>query len=228
MTARDLFTRYTAWLQKHVPAAHANLAPPATTTDLDALEKTIGCTLDEDVKTILRLHNGQRQTMLVANDVVATPCLPTLSFLSTQQIAAAWHEWDELRRETDAKELEELQACGGVFPGARGLVKPLYTSPGWIPLWADPQRADYVGLDLDPDTNGTRGQIINFGRDEERHFLCAPSFVALLEILIAEVESGAWPASEIQNGEEKLPWFGVPKSHFFVALHKRFAGKQKS
>ncbi|MGX1805299.1 hypothetical protein ACWIGI_06260 [Nocardia sp. NPDC055321] len=122
------------------------------------------------------------------------------------------------------------------MPGAAGRVRPLYTSPGWIPLWSDPVRSDYIGLDLDPDAAGVRGQIINFGRDEERHFVCANNFTELLEILLDEVRSGRWPATTLiydeEEGEERTlvgdvadgsgrAWFGALEDHFFNALYKR-------
>jgi cell wall assembly regulator SMI1 len=228
MTAEDLFGRYLDWLQANVPAAFENLAPPATDADLAELERVIDNALPHDLEAVLRRHNGQKVTMTVRNIVKATPCLPTLSFLSTAEIAIAWKEWDDVRRKTAAAELQALQNIGRAFPSADGKVKKLYTSPGWIPLWADPARADFIGADLDPEADGQRGQIINFGRDEQRHYLAAPSFTALLAILVEEVSSGAWPASEMAYGQDKIPWFGKRGSHFFNALYARAESAAKT
>src|SRR5438874_11047651 len=100
MDISDQFVRYTKWLAHNVPHAFANLGEPATSDELAALELQIGGELPEDVKTVLRLHNGQRQTLLSNHLVPATPCLPTLSFLSTNHIAEIWREWDRVRKET--------------------------------------------------------------------------------------------------------------------------------
>lgn len=228
--ALEIFEDYLSWLRVNVPYAFENLAPPATSAELNALEQHLGHELPADVKAVLGTHNGQLSTDTSFRIAYATPCIPTLSFLSTDLIRECWDQWSDLRSESD---FEDFQDIGDVFPGAAGLVKPMYSSPGWIPLWADPIRADYIGVDLDPDSAGTAGQIINFGRDEERHFVCAPDFASLLQILLEEVRSGAWPASKIatQYADRTwadLPWFGAPKDHFFNALYKRFAAHTQS
>lgn len=226
MSIVDVFSRYVAWLHKHAPLCHANLAPPATSDELADLEAALGRPLPADVRSVLGLHNGQKQAMLANRIVEAPVTLPTLTFLSTRDIAAIWTEWSELRAQTSEGVMEDLHAGCRAFRGARGKVKPLYTSPGWIPLWADPTRPDYIGLDLDPDAQGTSGQIINFGRNEDRHFVAAPDFAALVQILVDEVESGAWPASEMPYGKDKLvPWLGAPQASFFEALHRHFEAR---
>jgi hypothetical protein len=94
-------------------------------------------------------------------------------------------------------------------------------APAWIPLWSDPTRADYIGLDFAPDARGVSGQIINFGRNEDHHYACAKSVTELLEILVAEVESGAWPACQMGYGDGSIPWLGDPKQSFFNVLAAR-------
>jgi cell wall assembly regulator SMI1 len=158
--------------------------------------------------------------MLSNHIVMATPCIPTLSFLSTEMVSRVWSEWDALRRDLPRHQLEGLH--GGTRSMAHGVVRPLYTSPGWVPLWADPVRADYVGLDFDPGKAGRPGQIINFGRNEDEHFQCATDFEDLLAFLVEEVEGGGWQASQMGFGHDTIPWFGAPRSHFFNALYERW------
>lgn len=214
MLVRELFAEYVEWLGVNVPHAHANLAPGASDADIEALEAGIGARLPEDVRAVLGMHNGQRETKVFDRAKPAVPCLPTLMFLSTDLILEAWRFWQEIG---DVIE-------GSVFPGAEGVIRPLYSSPGWIPLWGDPVNADYVGLDLDPGPKGTSGQIINFGRDEEEHFLCADDFTGLISILHREtVVRGAWQAATISDGSGVHPWFGDPEEHFFNTLYARFA-----
>lgn len=214
MLVRELFAEYVEWLRVNVPHAHANLAPGASDADIEVLEAGIGARLPEDVRTVLGMHNGQRETMVADRAGFAVPCLPTLMFLSTDLILRAWRTCQEMG---DA-------VPGEVFPSAEGVVKPLYSSPGWIPLWGDPVGADYVGLDLDPGPKGTSGQIINFGRDEECHFVCADDFAGLISILHREtVVRGAWRAATIDYGGGSRPWFGDPEEHFFNTLHAHSA-----
>ncbi|HZE39363.1 MAG TPA: SMI1/KNR4 family protein [Stackebrandtia sp.] len=223
MTAADIFVDYVSWLRINVPFAYENLAPPADSAELQALDAAIGYILPAEVKGVLAIRNGQKTITTGPNSGHGVPCIPTLNFLSTTEIREHHESWSEIRRGSD---IEDLQQMGGVFPGAEGMIKPLYTSPGWIPLWSDPISDDYIGLDLDPGPTGTTGQIINFGRDEERHFLCAPDFTRLMSILLEEVLSGVWQASQITSstseGEKTHPWFGDPEEHFFNALYARF------
>lgn len=229
MRSVELFSAYVAWLAREVPDAYANLAPGATDADLEVVAARIGRALPVEVSEVLRMHNGQRTTMTTLDETYAMPCLPTLSFLSTWHIVALWEEWEDLRRSQEQEGgLAGLQEIGSVFSAAEGVVRPLYTSPGWIPLWSDPVRADYVGLDFDPAERGTPGQIINFGRDEEKHFLCADGFTGLLEILLDEVvHRRAWRSSVIRTRTGPRPWFGDPDEHFFNALYARFSGRDQ-
>jgi cell wall assembly regulator SMI1 len=229
--AIKLFEDYVSWLQANVPRAYENLAPPADQDDIDKLEQTLGQRIPDDVKAVLMMHNGQRLTdTTIREDDGAVPCIPTLSFLSADLIEQCWSEWAFLREDSDPEEL----ADGEALPGSEGRVRPLYTSPGWIPLWSDPLRSDYIGLDLDPDSAGTRGQIINFGRNEDRHYVCAENFTELLQILLDEVWSGRWPASTLVYDDERgrelsvfgdveegvgRPFFGGIDDHFFNALY---------
>lgn len=223
MRALEIFGEYVGWLRQHVPLAYENLAGPAHPDELAALEAAIGMVLPDEVKAVLGVHNGQIGYEVWDYDH-AVPCIPTLLFLSTSEIQRVWELWESTR---DLPSTVGLQEIGNVFPSARGLIKPLYTSPGWIPLWADPTRPDYIGLDFAPGPDGTPGQIINFGRNEEYHFLCAPDFTDLLEFLLQQVISGAWPATLTTDEEddedyEPHPWFGDPEASFFNALHDRF------
>lgn len=45
-------------------------------------------------------------------------------------------------------------------------IKKKYFNHKWIPVFED-GGGNYIGIDLDPDTKGTKGQVIIFGRDEE-------------------------------------------------------------
>ncbi len=220
MQAVDLFELYVSWLRNNAPMAYDNLSPPATATELDILEEALGQALPDDVKDVLKRHNGQLSVITPAGDH-GVPCIPTLNFLSTKHIQEAWSHWSTYWDYPE--DLERVNKFGGVFPGAEGIIKPLFTSPGWIPLWADPIDRQYVGLDLDPGPHGKRGQIINFGIDDEIHFICASSFTELLEILLEEVYSGIWQPSESWSG----PWFGSPDEQFTNALFKRFQTKMQ-
>lgn len=74
-----------------------------------------------------------------------------------------------------------------------GAIKKKYFHIKWIPILSD-FGGNYIGIDLDPDTNGTKGQVIIFGRDEEDMFVLANSWDEFLD----------WNLDLIQNSGEKL------------------------
>lgn len=220
MNTREAWLEYVEWLRAEVPLAHANLAPPATDEDIVKVEQVTGVTLPAEVADVWRCNDGQRVTMIATSRDPAVPCIPTLSFLSTSKVIEVWREWATLRAGETAESLASLDsAASSVYPET---VRPVYTHPAWLPLWSDPSRADYIGIDLDPGPRGTRGQVINFGRDEEQHAVLAASFGALLQILLEEVRAGSWTASRMPYGKDAtIDWFGDPDAHFFNALQAR-------
>ena len=72
----------------------------------------------------------------------------------------------------------------------------MYASPGWIPFASD-SGGNCLGIDLDPGPTGTRGQVINFGRDEDEKFVLAPSMNEFLEWFADQLESGNFLIREV-------------------------------
>ena len=59
-------------------------------------------------------------------------------------------------------------------------IKKKYFHIKWIPLISD-FGGNYIGIDLDPDINGVKGQVIIFGRDEEDMIVLANSWNEFLD-----------------------------------------------
>jgi cell wall assembly regulator SMI1 len=198
MTATEaVWTQYRAWLEQHVPEAFANLAPGANEEQLAALEAHLGYPLPEELKQLLRLNNGQR----LPADCCA---FPGLVFLSTAHILEQWQVWDRLRAGETEQGLEALDDhAHSLDPG----VLDQYTNPGWIPLLRDGARADYVGLDMVPTDGGVPGQVINFGRDEDQHFVAFPSLSGLLEFWLAEIQTDCWSVDPPEPPTYPYAWF---------------------
>ncbi|NLF42257.1 MAG: hypothetical protein GX587_06145 [Bacteroidales bacterium] len=79
-------------------------------------------------------------------------------------------------------------------------IKKKYFHFKWIPIFSD-YGGNYIGLDLDPDTNGKKGQIINFGRDEENMFVLADNISEFLDLISEEINK---PNSVLLNSESHL------------------------
>jgi cell wall assembly regulator SMI1 len=175
-----LWTAYTAWLAEHAPEALANLAPGATDAELTALAAGIEPALPSQLVALLRLSNGQREPK-------GCCAVPGLEFLSTQRILEEWQSWEDFRDGETEDGLESLDDYARALdPG----VLDKYTHPGWVPAFKDGWRADYLGFDMAPDAGGVVGQLINFGRDEDKHFIAFPTLPELLEFWLALVRAG--------------------------------------
>lgn len=79
-------------------------------------------------------------------------------------------------------------------------IKKKYFHYKWIPIFSD-FGGNYIGMDLDPDIKGKKGQIINFGRDEENMFVLADNLREFFDFIIQEIKK---PSSILLNSESHL------------------------
>jgi cell wall assembly regulator SMI1 len=199
-------------MSDRAPSAFANLAPGASAEALLKLEAAIGQALPPQLRELLALNDGQ-----VSNDSCCV--LPGLTLLSCRSIEHEWSVWAKLRASQTADELESLDdACRSLDAG----VLDIYTHPSWIPLLKDGWRSDYLGLDLAPTHEGHAGQVINFGRDEEQHFVAFPDLAECLAFWLTELEAGRCrelPA----NASNPVPWFEHEDGNSLEVLRARRA-----
>lgn len=66
-------------------------------------------------------------------------------------------------------------------------IKKIYFHYKWLPFITD-EGGNYIGLDLDPDKNGTKRQVINFGRDEDEMVVLGKSLDEFLDMCLAETK----------------------------------------
>lgn len=149
----------------------------ASQGEISMLEAHIGLQLPSSLKDFLSVHNGQNQ---------GPGLLFGLRLLSTSDIRTNWDLWRSL--ESDGLN-EELQDSMSSKP--EGFIKPMYLNRRWIPLTHD-HGGNHIGLDYDPDSQGTSGQIIVFGRDEDEKKLIAKSFDEFITIFIEQLRSVQW------------------------------------
>lgn len=166
MTERDLEE---AWLSFVTALAERPLGdddempefgPGATSDQLRAYEVSLGYSLPSELARLYAIHDGERSHTLYKYR----------QFLSLERAAQAYAQLLELQEECTEYEGE-----------ARGPVKTTpYINPKWIPIAQAATGRSYVGIDLDPDEGGQRGQVIAFYTDDDVREVLAPSLTVWL------------------------------------------------
>lgn len=212
-TARDLTARLLAeldrWLVRHLPPVAAALNPGATDAQLDHLASVIGAPLPDDYRTLYKWHNGQREV----KDLYTGPWYG-LDFPSLDQVEVAWQSWKPM---ADDKWSELNELVVSIKPG---VVKPLYANRGWIPFAQAGN--NYLGIDLDPDVQGIRGQVINFGRDEDLKRAIAPNVTAFVQWYVEQLRSGNFRIETRQDTGLDFNTLNPPTRHFLDAIQVMF------
>jgi cell wall assembly regulator SMI1 len=149
---REAWNRIETWCRQRHPRLLGRLSPGASKTDLDILESVFGCSLPDEVRSSLYAHNGQREE--------GGFLFGQLDLFSTTDISREWQHWLDCQFMN-----EEFQEHSSSIP--EQAVALDYANSGWIPLAGD-LSGNYLGVDLAPGPAGSRGQVINFGRDEQQ------------------------------------------------------------
>ncbi|MGP8217196.1 MAG: SMI1/KNR4 family protein [Bacteroidia bacterium] len=85
----------------------------------------------------------------------------------------------------DKRDSGDLSSTLSCYP--ESTIKKIYFHLKWVPLFTD-HGGNYIGIDLDPDVKGAKGQVINFGRDETEMVVLAKSLADFFDICIAETK----------------------------------------
>lgn len=152
------------------------LLPPARDEEVAELELHIGIRLPDSVRRFVTIHNGQAGFGLIYGQ----------QLLSVAGIRREWDNW----RDIDEGEMN-ADCAEFMRSDPEGVVKLNYYNRAWIPLTHD-AGGNHIGLDFDPDTLGTRGQVIVFGGDEDTKRLIAHSFDAFLDGYMLWLEHAEW------------------------------------
>lgn len=169
------------YLQKHIDTSGAALDPiivtkhfnnfikakklvPNTPKNNEAayqeFEKATGFAFPMELKVVFSIHNG----------------VPNTGFLTADEILAEWKNWKIIY---DDWMLADLK--GNNLPDGRKTIG-IYTNPYWIPFFST-GGGNFIALDYAPESQGTSGQIIAFGADEQKIRFIAKDLSDFLERL---------------------------------------------
>ncbi len=202
MDAAALFYTITDILEPFYETLPLN--PPATESDIMALERDLGVVLPESYKEILRLHDGENLSPPGGEDLLGL--FGYYEFLSVAEVRTQYEIW----RETANYWAE--QDDDTVFTSApEDFVQEVFVASGWLPF-AGKYSGNHLALDFAPASRGVVGQVITFGSDEEVHHHIAPNFTEFLAFILAAYQEGKYHPKLTGNPKaliEDLPAFRV-------------------
>lgn len=206
------------WGERFGEAFLAHLRPGVERSRLDELEKLVGRPLPADFRSAYQRHDGQEEFYEHAGEGKLVPGLCFgLPLMPLDEIEHELDNWRSTIAEIKAAgELAELDADQASVPEAH--VKLQHMNPLWVPFASD-SGGNFLAIDLDPDSAGAPGQVINMGPDEHTKYVIAESFGAFLSYVAAELRGGNYTLVEDEPGEWALN-IGTPEGteHYFDAL----------
>ncbi|KAI8956473.1 cell wall assembly and cell proliferation coordinating protein [Daldinia sp. FL1419] len=224
--AAHSWRRIDKWAEENYPELFDQLCEGCTTNDLNELEHQLDCSLPQDVRDSLAVHDGQERGGIPTGIIFGS------MLLDCEEIVQEWDQWRRVNQQylletSVAKPAVPSKAFGGSSqasssksaPGSpqssHGSQKESWRQdlqsrqdcvpPGAVqrayahPAWI-PLVRDWGGnnlaVDLAPGPNGIWGQIILFGRDYDTKYVVARSWAAFLSVVADDLNSGKWFVDE--------------------------------
>ncbi|UNI18792.1 Cell wall assembly regulator [Purpureocillium takamizusanense] len=226
--------RIDAWAEENYTELWDQLGEGATVNDLNDLEHQLDCSLPQDVRDSLMIHDGQERGGIPTGIIFGS------MLMDCEEIVQEWETWRKVNHQflldgAGAKPTTPSKAFGGSNEASSSKQRPsssssggnpdewrqnllsrqdcvpphavqkAYAHVGWIPLVRD-WGGNNLAVDLAPGPGGRWGQIILFGRDFDTKYVVARSWAAFLALIADDLNSGKWFVDEDTN-ELKLREF---------------------
>ncbi|KAG6918029.1 hypothetical protein DXG01_016881 [Tephrocybe rancida] len=194
----NTWNRLRIWLNREYPELGDTLNYGILPLDLAQIEMQFGFALPPAIRESYLCVDGQEAES-------AAGCSEGLFFglklLPLEDVLQEWRFWREV--DSDPATGANLQLREVMESIPPGWIRKEYSQRGWIPLIAD-KVGNYVGVDLNPDENGSVGQVMVFGRDFDTKVVLwrgdgPAGWAKWLASFVEELESGE--GIEIGNGE---------------------------
>jgi cell wall assembly regulator SMI1 len=219
------------WAEKNYEELGDQLGQGCTQNDINELEHELDCSLPQDVRDSLCIHDGQERGGRPTGIIFG--CM----LLDCEEIVQEWKNWKVVNEEYlsalpkpqpsyPLKSLNGTSASSSTYqtPSAninskawrtelldrqdsqppRAIAKA-YSHPSWIPLARD-WGGNCIAVDLAPGPLGRWGQVILFGRDYDTKYVVARSWTHFLATVADDISSDKVFVVE-ESGELKLKEF---------------------
>ncbi|KAH6652202.1 glucan synthesis regulatory protein [Truncatella angustata] len=225
------------WAEENYPELWDQLCEGATNNDMNELEHQLDCSLPQDVRDSLMVHDGQERggtptgivfgsMLLDCEEIVqerdqwlrvnqeylletqvVKPAVPSKAFGGSNQASSSKSTPGSPSGSQSSTWRQDLMSKQDSVPA--GAVQRVYAHPAWIPLVRD-WGGNNLAVDLAPGPSGTWGQIILFGRDYDIKYVVARSWAHFIAIVADDLNSGRWYIDEDSN-ELKLREFNTSR-----------------
>lgn len=180
MNMHPLWSDLEQWLSSNCEELHGVLRAGASPNQIEALERSLGVTLPDDVKQFYLCHDGQTN--------LSPELFNGFKFLPLHEVASEWSVWQKLDADPIDYRLDDIPEPE---------IKPVYWSPGWVPFAADPC-GNVQCIDLDPNQAGRSGQVITMWLVETSRALEASSLTEWFTTFVTRVRNNEFHYSEDQ------------------------------
>jgi cell wall assembly regulator SMI1 len=194
--------RMDRWLEDNYEELWEQLGEPATFNDVNELEHDLDCTLPQEVRESLQVHDGQERGGRPTGIIFG--CM----LLDCEEIVQEWQQWRTVNEayfshnqsnysipqapikafagsSSSAVPVPQAQAAGN--PQWRqelqdkqdsqpaNAIQKAYAHPAWIPMARD-WGGNNIAIDLAPGPTGKWGQVILMGRDYDCKYVISRSW----------------------------------------------------
>jgi cell wall assembly regulator SMI1 len=140
-----IWERFERWCRSNAPLVCRDIKSGATAEEIKILEQKIGLTLPEDFAAYLMVHNG-------------TIWFASYEYIGTEQIYQIWLMMNRIKEEGFFSNRQ-------IDRRSQGIIKNTWWDWHWIPF-AEDSCGNLLCIDLEPEVNGSRGQVIYWEKIE--------------------------------------------------------------
>ena len=197
------WNKFKAFLKSELPVYAERLSKGSDKTSIQALQNKLNIELPDEFKDLYLENNGE-DTLWFAGGAMCG-----MKILTLKEIEKEWLMLNSLENKFQFNS----KWRGSIHP-SMAIRKEAFNKK-WIPVFSD-RNGNYLGIDLAPDVNGKMGQIINFGRDENNHYIFANSLHDFIALINHQIENGTAKKAIFQNESGQSVMFGLYKESHLI------------